>query len=161
MRGQKPHRGRRGAISKDEHRDSPDWREFEKRIARIERALGPAKAQVKSPDKLLNKATGTLQEVDASFRTTVGTMPFLAIVECRKRSRNEDIQWIQQLAAKGKDLGADKVIAVSSKGFSPAAQTAARAHSIELRKLSELSANAALAWAIGEDAYRTEQWIEV
>ncbi len=44
------------------------WRQFEKFIARIEQAMAPSGAVVKSPDRIPDKLTGELREVDASIR---------------------------------------------------------------------------------------------
>ncbi len=65
---------------------SKDWREFEKRVARIEAALAPSGAVVKSPDRVRDLVTGSYREVDASIRYKVGTVPVLITIECRKRT---------------------------------------------------------------------------
>jgi hypothetical protein len=64
------------------------WREFEKLIARIEQAMAPSGAEIKSPDRIPDRVTGELREVDASIRYKVGTCPILITVECRDRSGN-------------------------------------------------------------------------
>ena len=58
------------------------WREFEKLIARIEQAMAPLDAAVRSPDRIPDKVTGELREVDASIRYKVGTCPILITIEC-------------------------------------------------------------------------------
>src|SRR5690349_13130079 len=99
-----------------------EWREFEKLIARIEADAGPLGIALKSPDRLRCKVTGRLREVDASIRSRIGTTDVLITIECRRRSKAQDVRWIEQLAAKKLAIGADRTIAVSSSGFSDEAE---------------------------------------
>jgi hypothetical protein len=119
-------------------RDS-EWREFEQLIARIEKDAGPLGMTVKSPDRIRCKTTGRLREVDASIRSRVGTSEMLITIECRRRSKVQDVTWIEQLSAKKTAIGADRTIAVSTSGFSAEAKKIADLSSISLRKLSEIS----------------------
>src|SRR5690606_18790303 len=66
---------------------TPAWKAFEQLVARIEHQVAPKGAVVRSPDRLPDRHTGQLREVDASIRFTVGTVPLLITFECRKRSR--------------------------------------------------------------------------
>jgi hypothetical protein len=93
---------------------TPKWKEFEQLIARIERAIAPSGAELKSPDQLPDKVTGELREVDVSIRYKVGTCPILITIECRDRSKVEDVTWIEQLAEKKRFIGASMTLAVSS-----------------------------------------------
>jgi len=120
--------------------DKAEWREFEKLIARIEADAGPLGMKVISPDRIRCKFTGRLREVDASIRSRVGTAEVLITIECRRRSKTQDVTWIEQLAAKKLAIGADRTIAVSASGFSADAEKIAHQHGISLRKLSEVSA---------------------
>jgi hypothetical protein len=120
-------------------RGTPEWREFEKLIARIEEAAGPLGIKVKSPDRIPSKVTGRLREVDASIRARIGTSEVLITIECRKRKPTQDVTWIEQLVAKKQSIGASRTIAVSASGFSQEATATAMANGIELRTLSTLS----------------------
>lgn len=120
-------------------KETPDWREFEKLVARIEADAGPRGLVVKSPDRIRSTITGRLREVDASIRAKIGTSDVLITIECRKRNPKQDITWIEQLATKKQALGAARTIAVSSSGFSPEAEAASRLYGIDLRQLSDLS----------------------
>lgn len=93
-----------------------------------------------SPDRIRCKVTGRRREVDASIRSRVGTVEVLVTIECRRRSKTQDVTWVEQLAAKKLAIGADHTIAVSASGFSAAAERVAHQHGISLRKLSEVSA---------------------
>jgi len=115
------------------------WREFEVLVARIEEAALPQGAILKSPDRIRDLTTGQMREVDASIRYKIGTTDILITLECRRRSRTADDTWIEQLATKKTKIGADKTIAVSSKGFTKPAEISAKQLGIELRTLCEIT----------------------
>jgi len=117
-----------------------DWRQFEQLVARIEADAGPLGLTVTSPDRIRDRTTGRLREVDASVRTKIGTSNILITIECRKRRAKQDVTWIEQLSTKKNAIGASRTIAVSSSGFSQKAEAAARHHGIDLRRLSDVSA---------------------
>jgi hypothetical protein len=121
-------------------------REFEQLVERLEAALSPAGAVVTSPDRIPDKTTGELREVDVSIRYRVGTADILITVECRDRSAVQDVTWIEQIAAKSRDIGAALTIAVSSSGFSPAAITKAQLHNILIRTTRDLDPNEFRDW---------------
>ena len=123
-----------------------EWREFEKLIALIEAHLCPPGAVVRSPDRIPDKITGQLREVDASIKYTIGSVPILITVECRKRSSIQDDTWIEQLATKKQKIGANQTIAVSSKGFTKPAIKSAEMFGIELRQLSDLPNQSLIEW---------------
>lgn len=116
-------------------RTDPHWREFEKLIARIEADAGPQGIVVKPPDSIRCKLTGRLREVDATIRTKAGTAEMLITIECRRRTKVQDVTWLEQLATKRSSIGADRTIAVSHSGFSPEAETVARRLGITLRRI--------------------------
>jgi hypothetical protein len=118
---------------------TPDWRQFEELVARIEAIASPRAASVRSPDRVRDIVTGQMREVDASIRYRVGTVDILITIECRKRGRRADDTWIEQLATKRAKIGAAKTIAVSAAGFSDSAHRTAAQHGIELRTLSEVT----------------------
>lgn len=123
------------------------WREFEMLVSRLEEALSPRGAVVLSPDRLPDKVTGEMREVDASIRYRVGSAEILIIVECRERKRVQDSIWIEQLCAKQRDVGAAKCIAVTTAGFSKSAARKAKAHGIELRHVKRAALEDVAAWA--------------
>lgn len=139
---------------------SSEWREFEKLVARIERAASPHGAIVTSPDHIRDLTTGQVREVDASIRHKLGTTEVLVTVECRKRNRKGDDTWIEQLATKRQKIGASKTIAVSSAGFTSSATKSAKLLGIELRTLSEVSASAIASWFLPGGAVHVFRLIE-
>lgn len=120
-------------------RMDPEWRKFERLIARIETDARDSGVIVTSPDHIRCTLTGALREVDASIRQVVDGASRLITIECRKRRGRQDVTWIEQLATKRQSIGADKTIAVSASGFSAAAHKVAAAHQIELKATRDLS----------------------
>jgi hypothetical protein len=114
-------------------------KEFERLAAQLESSLAPTGALVKSPDRIRDKVTGQLREVDASIRYSVGSSDLLITIECRDRVRTQDVTWIEQLATKRFQIGADRTLAVSSTPFTAAALRAARLHGISTRLISEVT----------------------
>ena len=123
-----------------------EWREFEILVAQIEAHLCPKGAIVTSPDRIPDKITGQLREVDASIKYKIGSAPILITVECRKRLSIQDDTWIEQLATKKQKIGANLTIAVSSKGFTKPAIKSSEALGIELRQLHDLSVQSISNW---------------
>jgi hypothetical protein len=121
-----------------------DWREFEKLVARIERAIGPIGAAVWSPDYIRDSVTGELREVDASIRTKRDGPP-IRVLECRDRAKVEDVMWIEQLVTKCHDHGVPTT-AVSSAGFSTSAVAKANHYGIETRRISDMTQDEMIGW---------------
>jgi hypothetical protein len=119
--------------------DNKKWREFELMVTRIEHLLSPRGAVVKSPDRLPDKITGQLREVDATIRYRIGSVPIIITIECRDRTSVQDDIWIEQLVKKREKLAVSATIAVSSTGFSQPAKKSAETFGIELRTLKEIS----------------------
>ena len=113
--------------------------------------MAPSGAIVASPDRILDKVTGELREVDASIRYKVGTCPVLITIECRDRAAVEDVRWIEQLAEKQRSIGASITVAVSSSGFSEPATKKAAALGIQIRILSDATADTFVQWLKFQD----------
>lgn len=123
-----------------------EGRDFEQLIEKLEKILLPEKAVITSPDFILDKITGQKREVDISIKMEVGSVPILIIIECRDRQADQDTTWIEQLYTKTCDLNANKVIAVSSSGFSDNAVTKASHYGMETRTYGDISAEDIKDW---------------
>ena len=136
------------------------WREFEELIARVEQTLQPSGFIVRSPDKLIDKVTGELREVDASIRNSRATgQPVVLTIECRDRVAVQDVTWIEQLVTKQKDIAIPKTIAVSSSGFSTSAAKKAEFHQIETRITQEVTLKDLAGWLrIDSVPFYAESW---
>lgn len=121
-----------------------EWREFEKLVARIERAIAPIGAVVKSPDYVTDTVTGELREVDGSICSKRDGPP-IRVLECRDRVKVEDVMWIEQLVTKSRDHGVPTT-AVSSAGFSRSAVAKANHYGIETRLISDVTQNEMVGW---------------
>jgi Restriction endonuclease len=121
-------------------------RALEQLVAELERVLGPTDVVITSPDKIVGKLSKQEREVDVSLRASVGSAQVLVIIECRDRQGAQDVRWVEQLATKREDVGADKGIAVSPTGFSAAAQNMARAKAIDLRTFADITAPEIFRW---------------
>ena len=121
-----------------------DWREFEMLVARLEKVLAPRGAVVTSPDHVIDKISGETREVDASIRPSPGALP-VHVIECRDRSKVQDVTWIEQLVTKCQDHGI-KTTAVSAKGFTKTVALKAQHYSIETRETSKISQDEMLGW---------------
>src|SRR5258708_5578560 len=108
-------------------------REFELFVSRVEGALSPVGATVKSPDYILDAVTGEPREVDAAIPYDADGAPVLITLECRERSRVQDVTWIEQLVTNRAHIKADRTIAISSSGFPEPALRAAAYHGISAR----------------------------
>ncbi len=138
------------AANKNQNKNTMEitWREFEKLVSKLEEALSPIGARIKTPDKLKDFATGQMREVDGSIRFLTKKGEILITIECRKRGQRQDITWIEQLVTKKTNLKAYKTIAVSSKGFSQSAQTLANQHDIILKTLIDVNPVSVAEWLI-------------
>ncbi|MCB8942427.1 MAG: restriction endonuclease [Ardenticatenaceae bacterium] len=121
------------------NKNTTEWREFEKLVARIEADASLQGLEIKSPDRIPSKITGRKREVDVSIRSKIGTTEILVTIECRKRKPKQDVTWIEQLASKKEAIGASRTIAVSSSGFSSDAELVAEKYGIDLRMLNEVT----------------------
>jgi hypothetical protein len=115
-------------------------RDLEQLVATIERSLHGAGIEITSPAHLPDRETGgDLREVDVLLRIRAGSTQLLVAFECRDRGRAQNVQWLEELAGRRNSLGVDKMVAVSSNGFSAAALKKAKARGIDLRVLSALT----------------------
>ena len=121
-------------------------RALEQLVAVLERVLDPTDVVITSPDKIVGKLSNQEREVDVSLRARVGSAQILVIIECRDRQGAQDVRWIEELATKREDVGADKAIAVSPTGFSEAARSLAAAKVIDLRTFADITAPEVFRW---------------
>lgn len=114
-------------------------RRLEQLVATIEKALHGIGIETISPARLPDRETGEQREVDVLVRGRFGSTQILVAFECRDRGRVQNVMWVEELAGRKHSLGVDKLIAVSSNGFTAASIKKAKARGIELRTLSALT----------------------
>jgi hypothetical protein len=77
------------------------------------------------------------REVDILLQQVVFGADLRIAVECRGRKGRDDIQWIDGIIGKYRDLPIDRVIAVSKSGFTSAAKEKAAATRIDALTLEQ------------------------
>jgi hypothetical protein len=86
-------------------------------------------AAVEESALLENRLTHERREVDVVIRTEVPVgYPVVISVEATRRRRKATVEWVEQLVEKHRFLPTDKLILVSSGGFSAAARATAEAN---------------------------------
>lgn len=115
--------------------------DFQRLVKIIHEAFSSADGTKVTESALLSEPDGTPREVDILVERTVSDVPIRLAIECRDRSRKSDVEWIDGLVGKFKNLKIDKIIAVCRNGFSAAASSKAEANKIELRVLEECLEN--------------------
>lgn len=113
---------------------------FQKVILYVHKKLEGEKAVVKESALVSeNDVEGKIQrEIDVLIEKVIDGKIFRIAIECRDRQIKDDIQWVDSLIGKYKNLDINKVIAVSNMGYSRSAQLKAKACEIELRSLDEV-----------------------
>lgn len=111
--------------------------DFQTLIATIYDQIVPEGGSVTESGMVLDKEAGILREVDILVEYKYAGHNFCFVVECRDRSRSETVEWIDGLIGKTKSLKVNKVIAVSSKGFTASAERKAKENGIDILTLKE------------------------
>lgn len=116
-------------------------RNLEELVAQIERHFLPRGFDVTTRTPVFNDQGVQTAEFDILITGRIGTGRISWLIECRDRPSDGPApgQWIEQLVGRRTRFGFDKVMAVSSTGFSPGAIEAAEDAGIELRSMESLS----------------------
>lgn len=115
----------------------PRSNEFQRLVRTIYEQIVPEGATVTESAMISERGSAVQREVDVLVESRVGDIVVRLGVECRDRTRRDDIEWVDQLIGKYRDLPVDKIIAVSAAGLTRAAEEKARANRIEVRTLTE------------------------
>jgi hypothetical protein len=121
-------------------------RALEQLVARLETILGSTNVLVQSPEYIVGRKTETRREVDVTLRTKIGSSELLVIIECRDRKAKQDTRWIEEVASKREDVGANKAVAVCPAGFTQGAVRLAEAEQIDLRTVVSVTGPEVFAW---------------
>jgi hypothetical protein len=115
------------------------WEEYQHQAAALLRELGFS-TEVNAK---LTEPNGTLHRVDVAARRTVAGVELLWIVECKYWNRRVPIEKVLTLQSLASNLGADRGLLISQKGFQSGAIRTASQKNITLTSLDDLRANAA------------------
>lgn len=112
---------------------------FQKLIYHIHDRIENTNAKVTESAFLLEKNIDEAidREIDVLIEKEVNGNIAKIAVECRDRAGKDDIEWIDCLIGKYKNLDVHKVIAVSNSGFSKAAFLKAKVNGIDLKTIEE------------------------
>lgn len=105
---------------------------FQRIVHALYEGLKPAGGTVTESAQVLETTSGASREVDILAETAAYGTRLRIAVEVRGRAKTDDVQWIDALVGKYRDLDLDKVIAVSASGFSKAARRKAASARIQL-----------------------------
>jgi len=105
--------------------------EFQQVVRLIHKGLEAANASVTESVMLKEQKTLSEREVDILVERKENGRPQQIAIECRDWKREATLPWIDELIGKYIDLGVQRVIAVSKRGFSKSARLKAAAYGIE------------------------------
>lgn len=110
-------------------------RVLERLVADLEALLLGTGFTVTGNDRVFDTEGNQLAEFDVTIEGRVGSTRFKWLIECRDRPSEgpAPASWIQQLAGRRQQFDFDKIVAVSTTGFSPGATHAARELNVTLR----------------------------
>lgn len=111
--------------------------DFQRLIKIIYDAMAGVEGGTVTESAELHEPDGTAREIDVLIEASAYGHTLRIAVECRDRSRKGDVEWIDALLGKYRNLDVHKIIAVSRSGFSRAAESKARAGGIETRLLPQ------------------------
>ena len=114
------------------------WRDYQDRAAELFRQMGFDAAV----EEIVEGARGK-HEIDVVARTNLGGVPVTWIVECKYWTSAVPKADVLTLAQIGQDIGADRAILLSEKGFQAGAISASRKSNVLLTSLEELGSAAA------------------
>ncbi len=112
----------------------PKWKKFEKLIYDIQKNL-TNDAEVKLDDSIMGVDSKTSRQIDISIKRQVAQYKILIAIECKNHKDPVDINIIEEVATKIKDIRANKGAVVSSSGFTPAAIELAKVYCIDTFRL--------------------------
>ncbi|MFH2013293.1 MAG: hypothetical protein ABIJ37_11460 [Pseudomonadota bacterium] len=119
---------------------SSNGKDLERIVASIEKLLLGKGFTVTANDKVFDGEGNQIAEFDISIEGKIGSTSFKWLIECRDRPSEGPApgSWIEQLSGRKRRFGFDKVIAVSTTGFSIGANKAAKELNITLREVSNV-----------------------
>jgi hypothetical protein len=109
----------------------PRTNAFQRLILLIERQLAPRGARIVESALVEDSRDRTPREIDIAIEVPIGARTLVVAVECIDHRRKADVQWVDTMIGKYRDLPVDRVIAVSKSGFTMAAKRKASLNRID------------------------------
>ncbi|OLT43926.1 hypothetical protein BJF86_13275 [Serinicoccus sp. CNJ-927] len=104
---------------------------FQETVALLQTVLS-GDASVSESVMLTDALTGTMREVDVVVESTLAGHPVVVALECRDHARPQDVTWVEQEIGKHARLPTNKLVLVSSSGFTREARQVAEKHHVAL-----------------------------
>lgn len=113
---------------------------FEVLITHLQQFSADEGVEIQSPELFYDEDRNKIGEVDVTLRSKVGTASSFIGIECRDRPRDgpQGVDWIREIAGKKNDLKIDKMVAVSSSGFTAGAKRLATKNRFDLISIEDL-----------------------
>jgi hypothetical protein len=116
----------------------PAWKDYQEETAAYYRALG-----LSADTDVTIEGVRSEHKIDVAVRGYKAGVEFLWIVECKYWSRRVSKETVAALATIVQDVGADRGLLLSRRGFQPGATALAQKSNITLTSLVELRADTA------------------
>lgn len=111
--------------------------DFQELIAYIYKTISPDDCIVEESSLVHDKDSRSLREVDILLTQNIAGHKISIAIECRDRKRSETVEWIDSLIGKAGSLDVNKIVAVSSEGFTQAAIEKAKSRNIDTLSFEE------------------------
>lgn len=108
-----------------------DSRELEILVAKIQKELAP-KAEVLHDVRLDGRLSKTKRQIDVLVREKIGQYEIQIIIDCKDYNKPVDLKGVEEFDGLLRDVGAQKGVLVSPKGFTDAAKARAEGLQIDL-----------------------------
>lgn len=115
--------------------EDPEWRRFEKLVARIHKSFCED-ADVRWSEQILD-SSGRSRQIDVTVRQHLGPHQVMMAIECKHQRRPVELEEVEAFITKSTDLHANVAIIVSSSGFQEGAREKALSHDVRIWTLEE------------------------
>ena len=107
--------------------------DYEALVARVYEDLLPTGlGNVLKDQQYIGKRSGHSHQIDVAIEMKIADLRILVVIECKYYNRRVEVGEVLELAERLDDIGAQKGVLVSRKGFQAGAVKVARARSIAL-----------------------------
>jgi hypothetical protein len=96
-------------------------------------------ARVTESAELIDLVSGTPREVDVCIEAEIANHAVRVCLECRDQKRPQTVAWVEEMRSKHDRLPTDRLVLVSSSGFTAEALSKARSFGIETIVPEELT----------------------
>lgn len=110
------------------------WKRFENVVKSVQEELAP-NAKVNLDDRVKGKITGVFRQVDITVNQKIGQYEILIAIDCKDLAVPVDVKHLEEFIGLVQDIGANKGVIVSAKGFTRAAKTRGAKAGLNLYRL--------------------------